>query len=346
MSDIPIRIGIIGAGGIVKRRHLPGFAAIEDCEVVCVNNRRRANAEAVAKEWNIPHVVDSAEEVYGRDDINVVLVGTTPYMHRDLTLASLEAGKHVFCQARMSGYLSEARDMLAAAEKHSDLVTVICSTPRVDPVDLYIQRLLADGELGEIRLLILQHLNALSLDPEAPMHWRMDKEASGNQIGTLGQYIEIVNRWFEPAISVTAWGKVFTQQRADPDTGAKRPVLIPESATATGELKNGAHFVYNFSSVAPAPPDAEKIEIYGTKGALVYTPHDNRLLMSKGGGALEPVEVPADMVREWTVEADFVSAIREGTPVYPDFRAGLAYMEFMEAMAMSMEQGKTIHLPL
>src|SRR5262245_65729954 len=115
MADMPIRIAIIGAGGIVKTRHLPGFAKVEDCQVVAVHNRRRAGAEAVAREWKIPHVVDSAEAVYGRDDINVVLIGTTPYMHRDLTLRALEAGKHVFCQARMARTLAEARDMADAA---------------------------------------------------------------------------------------------------------------------------------------------------------------------------------------------------------------------------------------
>jgi predicted dehydrogenase len=52
------------------------------------------------------------------------------------------------------------------------------------------------------------------------------------------------------------------------------------------------------------------------------------------------------LAREWTVEADFVSAIRNRTPVYPDFNDGLAYMEFMEALALSLEQGKTVHLPL
>ena len=345
MSDLPIRIGIIGAGGIVKSRHLPGFEKIEDCEVVCVHNRRRANAEAVAKEWNIPHVVDSAEEVYGRDDINVVLIGTTPYLHRDLTLASLEAGKHVFCQARMARSLAEAKDMLAAAEKHPDLVSMLCSTPRLDVVDKTIQKILQEGALGDIRLFRVQHLADSSLDADEPMHWRMDKEASGNQISTLGQYIEIIDRWFEPAVSVTAWGKVFTDRRKDPDTGAMMPAEIPETVTATGELKNGAHFVYNFSAVAPCS-EGEKVEIYGTKGALIYTLADQRLLVGERGKAPAPVEIAADMRREWTVEADFVSAIRNGTPVYPNFAQGVSYMEFMEAVALSMERGETIRLPL
>ncbi|MCZ6556676.1 MAG: Gfo/Idh/MocA family oxidoreductase [SAR324 cluster bacterium] len=346
MSDTPIRIGIIGAGAIVKRRHLPGFRDIPDCEVVAVHNRRSANAEAVAKEWGIPNVVDSPEAVYGRDDINVVLVGTTPYLHRDLTLAALEAGKHVFCQARMSRNLAEARDMLAAAEKHSDLVTMICPAPRADPVDSYIQQLLKEGALGEIRLVRVQHLSDLALDPATEFHWRMDKDVSGNQIQTLGQYVEILNRWFDQAISVSAWGKVFTQQRKDAETGEMKEALVPETVCVSGELKNGAHIVYTFSAVAPCST-GEHIEIYGTEGALAYTPGDQQLRMGKAGsGAMEPLAVPEGMGREWTVEADFVSAIRQGTSVYPNFRDGLAYMEFMEAVALSLEQGKTITLPL
>jgi predicted dehydrogenase len=347
MSNVPIRIGIIGAGGIVKNRHLPGFSKIEDCQVVAVHNRRRANAEAVAKEWSIPHVVDTPEEVYGRDDINVVLVGTTPYLHRDLTLASLEAGKHVFCQARMTRNLAEARDMVAAADKHPDLVTMICSAPRADPVDLYIRKTLQEGKLGEIRLVRVEHLSDLSLDPAAPLHWRMDKEVSGNQIMTLGQYVEIVHRWFEPAVSVNAWGKVFTDTRRDPDTGESVRVEIPETVSVTGELKNGAHFVYNFSAVAPFS-QGERIEIYGAKGALIFTPADRQLRLGKVGESesAEPVAVPPELQRQWTVEADFVSAIREGTPVYPSFRDGLIYMEFMEAVALSLERGATVSLPL
>ena len=344
---VPIRIGIIGAGGIVKRRHLPGFRDIEDCEVVAVMNRRRENAEAVAKEWNIPHVVDTHAEIYNRDDINVVLIGTTPWLHRDLTLASLEAGKHVFCQARMAANLAHARDMLEAAEKHKDLVTMVCSAPRADPVDKYVQKVLADGELGEIRLVRVQHTNDVFLDPELPLHWRLDAEQSGVQIHTMGQFVEIVHRWFEPAVSVSAWGKTFIHQRRDPVTGETKKVEIPETASATGQLKNGAQFIYTFSTLTPFG-EGEKIEIYGSKGALIYTPANQTLMMGKVGEMEQPrkVEVPPAFQTPWTVEADFVAAIRENKPVYPDFRDGLAYMEFMEAVNRSIREEKMIHLPL
>ncbi len=354
----PIRLGIIGAGNIVKTRHLPGFAKIEDCTVVAVHNRRRANAEAVAKEWKIPHVVDSAQAVYGRDDVNAVLIGTTPYLHRDLTLAALEAGKHVFCQARMARTVAEARDMLAAAQAHPGQVTMICPAPHVFPGQKFVERLLREGALGELRLVRFQHLSDATLSPEGPYHWRMDREISGYNVLTLGMYAEILNRWVGRARTVSAAGRLFTTQRRDPETGAMRTVQIPESVGVTGELENGAHYVYTFSSVAPYSP-GDLIEIYGTKGALLYDVPTHRILMGKVAAPRigrpgqvmpkeppQPVEIPAAERGEWRVEADFVSAIRNGTPVFPDFRDGVDYMNFVEGVGRSMAEGRTIYLPL
>lgn len=347
MSGTPIRIGIIGAGGIVKQRHLPGFRDIADCEVVAVHNRRRENAEAVAKEWNIPNVVDSPEALYGRGDIDAVLIGTTPYLHRDLTVAALDAGKHVFCQARMARDVAEARDMLAAAEKRKDLVTMLCPPPHVMPGEQWVRQLLDAGELGELRLVRMHHLTAGWLDPAVPMHWRASREVSGYQTLTLGIYNEILNRWVGPARTVSAAGKVFTPERRNAETGEMEKVLIPETAAVTGELENGAHYAYTFSGVAPFGA-GDAIEIYGTQGALFYDVAKQEIRVGKLGQGDQAalVAIPEELRGSWRVEADFVSAIREGTPVSPDFHAGVQYMEFVEAVGRSIEEGRTITLPL
>jgi predicted dehydrogenase len=363
MADMPIRIGIVGAGGIVKTRHLPGFAKIEDCQVVAVHNRRRANAEAVAKEWKIPHVVDSPEAVYGRDDVNAVVIGTTPYLHRDLTLAALKAGKHVFCQARMARTMAEARDMLAAAQAHPKQVTMLCPAPHVLPGQRYVERLLREGAIGDLRLVRLQHLSEALAGPNAPYHWRLDREISGYNVMTLGIYSEILNRWVGKAKTVSATGRLFTQQRKDPETGAPRTVTIPDSVAVSGELANGAHYQLMFSAVAPYSP-GDFIEIYGSKGAIHYDVANQRVLLGKldqpGAPSQKavrvgqvvakdtptPVPIPAKERGEWQVEHDFVSAIRYGTPVFPNFQDGEAYMEFVEAVGRSLESGRTVTLPL
>lgn len=353
----PIRIGIIGAGGIVKSRHLPGFAKVPDCQVVAVHNRRRANAEAVAQEWKIPNVVDSPEAVYGRDDVNAVLIGTTPYLHRDLTLKALAAGKHVFCQARMARDLAEARDMLAAARAHPKQVTMICPAPHVDPGDRFVRQLVQQ-ELGDLRLVRLHHLSEANLAADAPFHWRMDRDVSGHNVLTLGMFAEILQRWVGKARTVSASGPVFTKERRDPETGQMRDVRVPESVAITGQLASGAQYVWTVSGVAAYAPD-NAIELYGTKGALHYHLDSHRITLGRvdparrvrpaAAGpkqAAEPVEIPADLRGTWTVEEDFVAAIREGKPVYPSFDDGVAYMEFVEAVARSYAEGRTITLPL
>ena len=65
-----VRIGIIGAGGIVKSRHLPGLGQIEGVAVVAVCNRSRASGEAVAREWGIPEVAEDWPELVRRPDLD------------------------------------------------------------------------------------------------------------------------------------------------------------------------------------------------------------------------------------------------------------------------------------
>ncbi|MBI4083553.1 MAG: Gfo/Idh/MocA family oxidoreductase [Candidatus Lambdaproteobacteria bacterium] len=346
MAQVPIRIGIIGAGGIVKTKHLPGFSKIDDCKVLVVCNRRRATAEAVAKEWNIPDVVDGPEEVTKRADINAVLIGTYPNLHKDLAIAALKAGKHVFCQARMARNLAEAKEMLNEAKRHPKLVNQICIGPRIQPGEKFMAKLVKDGELGALRMVRANFLLGDALDPNLPMHWRFDRTLSGNQIMGVGIIYEALNRVFGPARTVTASGKVFTPVRKDKETGKPQKVEIPESVCMTGELENGAHYVFTFSGITAFPPPPT-IEIYGTKAVLVYDQATHTLRMGKVGKSkeLEPLAIPPKLRGEWTTEQDFANAIRKGTPVSPDFKEGMIYMQFMEAVRLSLDQGKTIKLP-
>ncbi|HXG25044.1 MAG TPA: Gfo/Idh/MocA family oxidoreductase, partial [Chthonomonadales bacterium] len=97
-----LRIGIIGAGGIVKTRHLPGLTKLPDVRILAVCNRTKESGEAVALAWNIPEVMTDWRALIARDDLDAVLIGTWPYMHAEMSIAALQAGKHVFCQARMA----------------------------------------------------------------------------------------------------------------------------------------------------------------------------------------------------------------------------------------------------
>src|SRR5207244_3211361 len=80
-----------------------------------------ASSQRVASEFKIPKAYSNWKELLDDDEVDAVCIGTWPYMHRTLTLASLEKGKHVLCQARMANTEQEAKEMLAASERRPDI---------------------------------------------------------------------------------------------------------------------------------------------------------------------------------------------------------------------------------
>ncbi len=341
-----VNIGIIGAGGIVQSRHLPGLAALPGVRVVAVCNRTAESGQAVAQAWDIPDVMTDWHALIARDDLDAVLIGTWPYTHAEMSIAALQEGKHVFCQARMARTAAEARAMLAAAESAPDQVAMLCPVPVGMKGDRVIRRLLADGYLGAPREVHATGLSAANLDPNAPLHWRQDFDLQGYNTLTLGMWMEVIHRWMGPHRNVTARLKTFTPTRRDPQTGEEKAVRIAESVSIAAELANGAIGHYAFSGVARHAPH-NFIHLYGTEGTLLYDLDTDEIRGGQSGDTeARPIPIPADQAHEWTVEADFIRAIREGTPVEPSFRDGLLYMEFTEAVYRSQEQGRAISLPL
>ncbi|GIX06766.1 MAG: hypothetical protein KatS3mg115_1169 [Candidatus Poribacteria bacterium] len=90
-----VRIGIIGAGANTRNRHIPELLAIPDVKIVVVCNRTRESGERVAAQFEIPEVETDWRAVVEREDLDAIVVGTWPYLHAPITIAALEAGKHV-----------------------------------------------------------------------------------------------------------------------------------------------------------------------------------------------------------------------------------------------------------
>lgn len=337
-----LRIGLIGAGGNTKFRHIPGFQAIDGVEVVAVCNRSSKSAQKVADEFGIEQVVEQVDDIINDADIDAVCVGTWPYMHHDLTIATLNAGKHILTEARMAMTLSEARAMLALAES-SDRVSMIVPAPRNLKHEATVLEMLDAGFFGD---LLEIHVTALSgqYDPEAPMHWRNRRDLSGNNIMSMGIQNETVRRYAGHEKSVIAYGKIFTSERIDSETGKVGTVDVPESIGIVAEHESGATAVYHISTVAHL--GYNNMALFGTKASLRYEGND-AFIATNSGKDWQPLEVNKEKEGGWRVEEEFVEAIREGKPVtHTNFADGVKYMEFTEAVQISMREGRRVDLPL
>src|SRR5947207_573632 len=165
MTASTLRVGLIGAGANTRSRHIPGLKAQDAVEIVAVCNRRAASSAAVAKEFGIPRVVETWEEIVAADDVDAVVVGTWPYLHCPITLAALAAGKHVLTEARMSLNAAEAHRMLAAAKRAPQLVTQIVPSPFGLKGHAVVRELIEGGYLGELREAHVTHLTNVLADP-------------------------------------------------------------------------------------------------------------------------------------------------------------------------------------
>ncbi len=335
-----VRIGIIGPGRVAKDRQLPPLKQAPGVELRLVWSRDPDNARAAADEFEIEGVADEWREVAESPDVDAVLISTPPVLHRNATIAALEAGKHVLCQARMARNLKEAQEMHRAAEA-TDLVTALYPPRPGLRGDRVVRRMLDNSDLGDLR-----EVRVMGMLPAGgkTYHWRHDPEVTGINAFTLGMWAEVLNRWVGPATSVVATGKTHEPLLETKD-GGSRETPVPDSLVIAAALECGATGSYHFSSTTGYSPH-QAIEIYGTKGALVYDLTTDELRgATAGDDELHVIDVQPNEVREQTTDAEFIDAIREGTPISPDFTEGLRYMEFTEAVAQSLMTGAPISLP-
>ncbi len=327
-----LRIGIVGAGEIVRARHLPALQRHPDVEIVAVSNSTYESAEKFCDD-NLPHAtpMQNWADLLAVPDLDIIWIGTPPYMHSAVTVSALEAGKHVFCQARMAMDLAEAEEMLAVSRRFPELVTMLCPPPMGLRGDLLMQKLLAEDYMGRPHHIRLQGLNSAYLDSTLPAHWRQRIEISGLNVLTLGIYLEVVQRWLGEITAVFARGKVLTSLRQGYE------VIVPDLLTVLCTFASGAEGVLEFSGVDGLAP-ADRLEIYGDRGTLTYDFGSDQIHAGLAGDrALHAVELTPELEGEWRVEDDFIAAVKSRGRVrpHPDFEEGVRYMRVVQAVADS-----------
>jgi predicted dehydrogenase len=351
MPEETIRIGLIGAGGNTRDRHIPGFQKQAGVELAAVANRTRQSGQQVADVFGIPNVYDDWQALLADDSIDAVCIGTWPYMHAPLTIAALEAGKHVLCEARMAMNHDEACAMLEVSRRHPGLVAQIVPAPHTLAFDRTIMDMVADGFIGEL-IAIDARIAAARVYPEqgGTRHWRQNRDLSGDNVMNMGIWYEAMMRWVGPAKSVMAIGQSVVAHRFD-DHGRRVAMEIPDHVDVLCEMAQGGQMRFNVSSVLGHVPDPVDVHIFGTQGTIrLGQPVGGEMALSvgkRGDADLAPVAIDPAKRGGWRVEEEFINAIRGKEEVtHTDFVTGVRYMEWTSAVAHSLRHGEAVKLPM
>jgi len=336
-----IGVGIVGAGQIARDRHVPGFRRIPGVELVAVANRSLESARRAAGEHGFARAHRHWRDLLADPDVDAVVIGTWPYLHAPVTLAALEAGKHVLTQARMAMNGDEARAMLAASLAHPELVTMVVPSPFSLWADRTIRRLLGEEAVGELRGARVVWTE--SRGPGPGLHWRQRAELSGNNVMSLGIVYEAMARWLGQAVAVQAATHVFEPYRVGPD-GGRAPVSVPDHVRLVAEFPGPVFASLEMS--ARAAFEEKVVHLTGTRGTLRVGFAPRRLeLATDAEAGYRPVEVRPDEEGDWRVEEEFIGAIRGESEVrLTDFATGAAYMAFTDAVRRSALEGVRVAL--
>jgi predicted dehydrogenase len=277
-------------------------------------------------------------------DTAAIVIGTWPYLHCQATLAALAADKHVMVEARMAMNAAEAEQMVVAAKANPHLITQVVPAPLSFGVDATLQRLIAEGYLGEILAIEVRDHSRSFLNPDTPLHWRQNADLSGMNILSLGIWYETLMRWVGEATAVMARGKTFVKMRLDAANGRLMATNIPEHLTVIADMACGAQATFSVSQVTGLQP-VQEVVLYGRSGTLRFA---NQTLYGGQPGDEQLTEIPIPDAEQgyWRVEEAFINAIRGLEPIrYTTFDTGLKYMQFTESVVMSMKENKIITLP-
>jgi predicted dehydrogenase len=250
-------------------------------------------------------------------------------MHAPVTVAALDAGKHVLTEARMAATGADAREMLRASRAHPDRVAMVVPASFSLWADATIQRLLADGAIRRLRhARVAWHSNGPDV---AADWWRWQRQYSGENVMALGIVYEAMARWLGPATAVTA---------ATRFAATNPSVDVPDHVLAILEFATDLTATIEMSARIQ-PIASNTATFFGTGGTLEVDFATQRIRHAPTGGEWGPVEIREADRAGWTAEIDFIASIRDGRPVtLTDFATGTHYMAVVEAIDRSAREGR------
>jgi len=376
-----LRVGLIGYRFMGKAhsnawRQAPRFFPLKaNVELHTICGRNTSGVQAARAHLGWQHATTDWREIVESPLIDIVDIVTPTNCHAEMAVAAAKSGKHVLCEKPLAMNVKQAETMLATAQK-AKVIHMVCHNYRRIPAIALAKKMINEGVLGRIYHFHARYAQDRLADPEYPLDWRLQKEASGSGVHSdinshlidLGRYL--VGEFKE----VCGLLNTFVPERPLAESlarGARKmgKVTVPDSALFIGRMENGVLANLEATRYALGRKNRIAIEINGSKGSLYFDFEDmNKLKFYSGGdpadrrGFRDILVTERDGVQPYVghwwppghgigyehtfihVAADFVNACIEGKPVPPTFEDGLKNQRVLAAVEESSQKGKWVRL--
>lgn len=241
-----LKAGIVGCGGIAMNKHLPAIAKIKEVEVTAFCDIKKDRAKKASKEYGGENaaVYDNYKKLLADETLDVVYVLTPNKSHCEITVAALEAGKHVMCEKPMAKTYADAVKMCEAANKSGKKLTIGYQN-RYRQDSMYLKEACVRGDLGEVYF-----AKAHAIRRRAVPTWGVflnEEEQGGGPLIDIGTHALDLTLWLMDNYKVkSVMGSVYKKLGENGDCGNifgkwnPAEYTVEDSAFGFITMENGA----------------------------------------------------------------------------------------------------------
>jgi predicted dehydrogenase len=365
VSQNLVRIGVIGIGGVSHFQHEPGIRLDRRAKIVAICDASEQLCQQRVDQWGVKNYSTDYEELCNSSDIDAVIIATPNFLHRDIVLAAVAAGKHVFCEKPLALSAGDAEQMYRIA-KERQVVHMTSFTYRFAPAMKYLRHLTQSGALGQPRHFRSQRFLDL---PESSWGWRQykDKAGAGDLYDMTIHRLDFAMDLLGPIARVTGALAHFADRDVTPGGDPCAPSDIDDWSCLIGQFRSGVVGVWEGTVVGKGyhhdGVGHEWAEVMGSEGVGVYRLHDpNNILLGKHHETMQPVAVPDEFLKpaasprdpreglpstvfRYDMMWEFVSAIIEQREAVPSFYDGWQAQVVADAVIQSWDEKTWIEIP-
>ena len=342
-----LNIGVIGCGKIAQVRHIPEYAANENCTLTAFFSPNAKRAEDMAAKYG-GKVYASAEELFADPEIDAVSICAANYAHAELSIKALEAGKHVLCEKPMAVTLEDCEAMLAAAEKAGKRL-MIGQNQRLAKAHLCAKELLEQGEIGKVVSFRSSFGHGgpetWSISPGKDTWFFDKKRAAMGAMADLGIHKTDLLRFLLGQDVVRTTARLCTLDKRGPNDEL---IGVDDNAFCIYEMSGGAFGTMTASWTYYGAEDNSTM-LYGTEGIMrIYDDPAHSIVVVKADGSrkfydVEQIQTNDNQTASGVID-EFVAAVSEERPSILDAADVINSMKAVFASIRSAEEGRTVEV--
>jgi predicted dehydrogenase len=271
-------LGLIGTG-FMGRTHAFAFTNVNrvfdlpvEVELRMVADATAELAAGAAKGFGFAAATGDWRELVADSQIDIVAITTPNVLHKEMALAAIAAGKHVYCEKPLAPSAAEAAEMTEAAEARG-VITAVGFNYLKNPMLKLARDIIMGGDIGEIRAFNGIHAEDYMMDADAAWTWRLDPKGGGGALADLGSHALATARYLVGPVAEVL-GDVRTVIKTRPDAPGSRnrvPVEVEDIGRALLTFENGCSGVIEANWVATGRKMRHDFEISGAKGAIAFS---------------------------------------------------------------------------